>query len=72
MDSTLEQRLKARLSEILAGRTLLLVTHRGSILSIVERYVVVGQGRIVADGPRDRIIAELLAGAIRGTGKGMP
>jgi ATP-binding cassette subfamily C protein LapB len=72
MDSTSEQRLKARLSEILAGRTLLLVTHRGSMLSMVERLVVMDQGRIVADGPRDRIIAELQAGAIRGSAKGMP
>ena len=72
MDSTSEQRLKARLSEILAGRTLLLVTHRGSMLSMVERLVVMDQGRIVADGPRDRVIAELQAGSIRGTAKGMP
>jgi ATP-binding cassette subfamily C protein LapB len=42
------------------------------MLSMVERLVVMDQGRIVADGPRDRIIAELQAGAIRGNAKGMP
>jgi ATP-binding cassette subfamily C protein LapB len=65
MDSTSEQRFKARLLEMLEGRTLILVTHRGSMLSLVDRLVVMDQGRIVADGPRDKVVADLQSGAIR-------
>lgn len=70
MDSTSEQRFKARLLEMLQGRTLILITHRGSMLSLVDRLIVMDQGRLVADGPRDKVIAELQAGAIRGQQRG--
>jgi ATP-binding cassette subfamily C protein LapB len=70
MDSTSEQRFKARLLEMLQGRTLILITHRGSMLSLVDRLIVMDQGRLVADGPRDKVIAELQAGAIRGQPRG--
>ena len=66
MDSGAEERLKARLSPALAGRTLLLVTHRGSLLSLVERLIVLDAGRVVADGPRDEVIRALNEGRIRG------
>ena len=34
------------------NRTLLVSTHRQSILNIVDRVIVIDQGRIVSDGPR--------------------
>jgi ATP-binding cassette subfamily C protein LapB len=70
MDSTSEQRFKARLLEMLDNRTLILVTHRGSMLSLVDRLIVMDQGRVVADGPRDKVIGELQSGAIRGQQRG--
>ncbi|MBL8700311.1 MAG: type I secretion system permease/ATPase [Alphaproteobacteria bacterium] len=69
MDSTSEQRLKARLAQILPGRTLILITHRGSMLSLVDRLVVVDQGRIVADGPKDKVLEELQGGGVRGAAR---
>ncbi len=71
MDSTSEQRFKARLLEMLDNRTLILVTHRGSMLSLVDRLIVMDQGRVVADGPRDKVIGELQSGAIRGQQRGL-
>lgn len=65
MDATSEQRLKARLAQILPGKTLILITHRGSMLSLVDRLIVLDQGRIVADGPKDRILEELHSGSLR-------
>ena len=47
-----------------AGKTVVLVTHRTSILALVNRVIVVDGGRIVADGPRDRILEALQAGRI--------
>jgi ATP-binding cassette subfamily C protein LapB len=41
-----------------------LVTHRTSMLALVDRVVVVDGGRIVADGPRDRILEALQTGRI--------
>jgi ATP-binding cassette subfamily C protein LapB len=69
MDSTSEQRFKTRLQEILPGRTLVLVTHRGSMLTLVDRLIVLDQGRVVADGPKDKVLESLQHGTIRGPGR---
>lgn len=66
MDNAAEHALIRRLLPVLEGRTLLLVTHRGSLLSLVHRLVVLDAGKIVADGPRDRILEALRQGLIRG------
>ena len=59
MDSQTEADLIDRLGQELAGRTLIVVTHRQSLLKLVNRIVIMDQGRIIADGPRDRVLAEL-------------
>jgi ATP-binding cassette subfamily C protein LapB len=41
-----------------------LVTHRASLLSLVERVIVIEGGRVAADGPRDHVLAALAAGRI--------
>jgi ATP-binding cassette, subfamily C, bacterial LapB len=65
MDHGAEGRLKQRLERVLPGKTLLLVTHRASLLSLVERLIVLDGGRVVADGPRTDILKALAAGQIR-------
>ena len=40
-------------------QTLLVSTHRHGMLSIVDRLLVIDKGRLVADGPRDAILAKL-------------
>ena len=64
MDARSEQLFKERLAAQVAGRTLVLVSHRGSLLSLVERVLVLDQGRLVADGPRDAVLAALAAGKL--------
>ncbi len=59
MDNRTEEQFKARLASALGGRTLILVTHRGSLLSLVDRLIVMDQGRIVADGPKAEILNAL-------------
>lgn len=59
MDQLGEERLKQRLTRLLPGRTLLLVTHRPSLLSLVDRVVVMENGKIYADSPRDQVLAHL-------------
>ncbi|MGI9508445.1 MAG: type I secretion system permease/ATPase [Geminicoccaceae bacterium] len=67
MDNSAENRLKRQLEGILATKTLLLVTHRTSLLSLVNRLIVLDQGKIVADGPKDDVLRALASGQIRGT-----
>jgi len=43
-----------------------LVTHRASLLVLVERLIVMEGGRVVADGPKDKVLKALAAGQIRG------
>ncbi|SDJ59602.1 ATP-binding cassette, subfamily C, LapB [Salipiger marinus] len=52
MDTTSEAALIARLKPLLEGRTLLLVTHRPSLLELVDRVIVLNDGKVVADGPK--------------------
>lgn len=56
MDPHTEQMLIASLRKNLPGTTILLITHRMAMLPLVDRLVVMEQGKIAADGP----IAELL------------
>jgi ATP-binding cassette subfamily C protein LapB len=68
MDKGSEDWLIARLREILEGKTLVLVTQRLSLLTLVERVVVMDGGKVVADGPRDKVLETLAKGQIRGAG----
>lgn len=45
--------------------TIIVSTHRPSLLSLVTRILVFEQGKLVADGPREAILANLQAGAQR-------
>ena len=59
MDTDSEIILQKRLLAALGGRTLFLVTHRLSMLRIVDRLIVMENGQIKLDGPRDAILKEL-------------
>ncbi len=66
LDSTSEERLKQRLVEVVRSKTLVLVTHRTSLLSLVERIIILDQGRLIADGPRNAVLDALAKGQING------
>ena len=65
MDNTSESRFKARLGTILTGKTLIMVTHRSSLLTLVDRLIVMDGGRVVADGPKDAVLEALSSGRIQ-------
>jgi ATP-binding cassette subfamily C protein LapB len=66
MDAGGEERLIQRLRPALPGKTLLLVTHRTSLLTLVDRVLVLERGRLLADGPRDLVLAALREGRLHG------
>ncbi len=45
--------------------TIIVSTHRPSLLSLVDRILVFDRGKLVADGPREKILAALQAGPKR-------
>lgn len=60
MDMGAETRCMQVLNEGLqSGGTLVLVTHKPSMLAIVSRVIVMARGQIVMDGPRDAVLAQL-------------
>ncbi|WP_043245966.1 type I secretion system permease/ATPase [Pseudomonas solani] len=64
MDNTGEERLKQRLNAVITNKTVLLVTHRASMLSLVDRLLIVDKGQIIADGPKDAVMEALKKGQI--------
>ena len=64
MDARTEKRLCNQLSRILEGKTLLLVTHRASLLTLVDRVIVLDNGTVRADGPKDNILEAIQKGQL--------
>lgn len=64
MDHSSEEVLKERLRQYSSQRTLIIVTHRTSLLDLADRLIVIDGGRIVADGPKERVVEALRQGRI--------
>ncbi|WP_077003285.1 type I secretion system permease/ATPase [Variovorax sp. KK3] len=64
MDFSTEAAVTRRLAEFGAGKTMVVATHRTSLLSMVDRVIVIDGGKIVADGPRDAMMEALQDGRI--------
>ncbi|MBL6786940.1 MAG: type I secretion system permease/ATPase [PS1 clade bacterium] len=56
LDAASEQALVKTLDEATRGITTLFVTHRGAMLQMADKVIVVDGGRIVANGPRDEVL----------------
>ena len=56
MDIQSENALITRLEPELRGKTVILVTHRQSMLRLVDRLIILDKGRVVAAGPRDDVL----------------
>lgn len=59
MDEITENQLKANLTLYLPGKTLILMTHKPSLLSLVDRLIVIDNGHLIADGPKEEILQAL-------------
>lgn len=64
LDNRSEADFIKRLSAQLDGHTLLLVTHRTSLLTLVDRLIVMDNGRIIADGSKEHIMQALSEGKL--------
>jgi ATP-binding cassette subfamily B protein len=69
VDPTVEAEIHATLRRLMADRTTIVVAHRRSTISLADRIVVIDDGRVLAEGTHDELMAtcphyvELLTGA---------
>ena len=73
MDAKLENRVMQHLFEHMPqDATMVVVTHKPSVLSYVQRILVVDKGRVVLDGPRDEVLARLRGSSVSQQGAAAP
>jgi len=65
MDFATENAYIDSLRRVIDGKTLVIITHKPSMLVLVNRILVIEGGRVAADGPRDKIL-QLLSGQGQG------
>ncbi|KIN71577.1 ATP-binding cassette domain-containing protein [Sulfitobacter guttiformis] len=61
LDQKLEQALVERLKLWMAGRTAIIATHRAPILALTTRTMILHDGRMTIDGPKEEVMAHLTA-----------
>jgi ATP-binding cassette subfamily C protein LapB len=64
MDNSTEAWVREKLAQYSEGRTMLVSTHRTSLLEIVDRIIVIDNGKVVADGAKDTVVDALRRGRI--------
>jgi ATP-binding cassette subfamily C protein LapB len=65
MDNSTEEAFKQRFSNHIDTRSLILITHRAALLSLVNRLIVMDNSHIVADGPKEHVLDALKLGQIK-------
>jgi len=61
-----------RLKTLAAAKmTIIIATHRLSVLTLLDRLLLFDKGRLIADGPRDQVLA-IVQGAKRAPGQSRP
>lgn len=64
MDYSSENQFKERLRTFAEHKTVVIVTHRQSLLDLADRIIVVDDGKVVADGPKNTVVEALQSGRV--------
>jgi ATP-binding cassette subfamily C protein LapB len=62
MDMQAEESFVRHIREQVKDKTFILITHRQHLLALVDRLILVDQGKVIADGPRDQVLRALSGG----------
>ena len=65
MDNASEEQIKVMLKTYTKDKTMLVVTHKMSLLTLVDRIIVMDAGRVVADGPKEAVLDALKQGRLQ-------
>ncbi|MCE7651224.1 type I secretion system permease/ATPase [Vibrio fluvialis] len=65
MDNRSELQIKHQLSQLTPSETLVLITHKTTMLDVVDRVIVMEKGSIIADGPKEVVLNDLRHGKVR-------
>ncbi|QXC55377.1 type I secretion system permease/ATPase [Vibrio mimicus] len=65
MDNRSEMHIKQQLSQLKPSETLILITHKTSMLDVVDRVIVMEKGCVIADGPKHEVLNDLRQGNVR-------
>ncbi len=66
MDMQAEENFVRHIHEQVKDKTFILITHRQHLLALVDRLILVDQGKIIADGPKNQVIESLSRGRVEG------
>lgn len=64
MDNRTEEVFKNQLKKVIEHKTVIIVTHKSSLLALVDRLILLDAGKVIADGPRDAVLKALAEGKI--------
>lgn len=70
MDIQAEESFRSHISRQPKENTLILITHRQQLLSLVDRVIIIDQGKVVMDGKRDDVMNALASGGVKVPSKG--
>lgn len=62
MDVQAEEAFVRHIHTHTRDKTVVIITHRQMLMALVDRLIVVDDGRVVADGPRDKVLDALQKG----------
>ena len=64
LDFSSESQFIQQMNEATKGKTLITITHRTPLLKLVERIIVMDNGKIVANGPKETVLEALKKGRV--------
>ncbi len=65
MDEGTESYIRKNLQEYIKSRTFIIITHKASMLNLVDRLIILDNGKVIADGPKEIVLQALKEGKIK-------
>ncbi len=56
VDPTKEHEIRDAMTEVMRDRTTIVIAHRPATIALADRVVLIGEGRVVADGPHEQLL----------------
>ena len=57
MDKQTESQFINRIKSIIENKSLIIITHKMALLELVDRVIIIDNGKIIADGPKEKVFS---------------